>query len=60
MTILYFLIVLTGICLFIALKSKRFILLVVPVLTMVLYFIVQIILVPGPVSETIAFIFSLR
>jgi len=54
------LIVIIGVCLYIALKKKNFFFLLVPVLLMFAYFIVQIILVPVPLLDTIKFIFALR
>lgn len=60
MAILWIFMVLTGVCLFIALKKKQFSFLLVPVLLMFVYFIVQIILVPAPLLDTIKFIFALR
>ncbi|MBD8069467.1 hypothetical protein [Bacillus sp. PS06] len=49
-----------GVCLFLALKKKRPILLLLPFLTIFLYFVVEVILFPAPLLETIKFIFSLR
>ncbi|MEQ2528542.1 hypothetical protein WMO40_17805 [Bacillaceae bacterium CLA-AA-H227] len=59
MTVLVFLIIST-ICLFFALRRKKTIFLVIPFLTIFLYFIVQIALVPLPFLDTIKFIFSLN
>ncbi|KON86147.1 membrane protein [Sporosarcina globispora] len=52
--------ILTGICLFLALRKKRPIFLAVPFLSIFVYFLVQIILVPAPFMDTVKFIFSLR
>ena len=60
MTIFFIFIALTGACLFFALKKKRLSLLLVPVISMVVYFIVQVILVPAPLLDTLKFIFALR
>lgn len=60
MKILYIFILLTVFCLFIALRKKRFVLLLVPILAIVLFIIVEIILVPAPLLETVKFIFSLQ
>jgi hypothetical protein len=46
-------------CLFFALKKKRPFFLVIPFLSILVYFVVQIILVPMPLIDTIKFIFSL-
>ncbi len=60
MAILLIFLVLTGACLYMALRKKQFLFLLVPVLSMFVYFIVQIILVPAPILDTIKFIFALR
>jgi hypothetical protein len=52
--------VITGVCLFLALRKKKPIFLAVPFLSIFAYFLVQIILVPAPFMETVKFIFSLR
>jgi hypothetical protein len=52
--------IITGICLFLALRKKRPIFLAVPFLSIFAYFLVQIILVPAPFMDTVKFIFSLR
>ncbi|CAM3610434.1 hypothetical protein J7I93_20520 [Bacillus sp. ISL-47] len=54
------LMVITGVCLFLALRQKKPIFLAVPFLSIFAYFLVQIILVPAPFMETVKFIFSLR
>ncbi|PWW31218.1 hypothetical protein DFO73_102213 [Cytobacillus oceanisediminis] len=54
------LMVITGVCLFLALRKKKPIFLAVPFLSIFAYFLVQIILVPAPFMETVKFIFSLR
>jgi len=53
-------IILAGLCLFIAFKTKRMLLLTVPVIAFIVYFIVQIALVPLPFIDTVKFIFSLQ
>ncbi|QCR30875.1 hypothetical protein C1N55_01125 [Lysinibacillus sp. SGAir0095] len=58
--ILYIFLLLTGICLFIALRKKRFAFLAVPLVALVLYILVEIILVPAPFFDTVKFIFSLQ
>lgn len=54
------LLIITGVCLFLALKKKRPFFLAVPFLSIFAYFLIQIILVPAPFMETVKFIFSLR
>ncbi|MDZ5471837.1 hypothetical protein SM124_08755 [Bacillus sp. 31A1R] len=58
MTLALFLLI-TAVCLILAIRKKKTFFLVVPFLSIFLYFIVQIILVPLPFFETIKFIFSL-
>ncbi|SOC23506.1 hypothetical protein SAMN05880501_11594 [Ureibacillus xyleni] len=60
MDIQYFFLLITLICLTIALWKKRFVLLLVPVVVIVVYIVVEIILVPAPLIETVKFIFSLQ
>ncbi|WP_264804039.1 hypothetical protein [Cytobacillus sp. NCCP-133] len=60
MLILLSLMVITGVCLFLALRKKRPIFLAVPFLSIFAYFLFQIILVPAPFMDTVKFIFSLR
>ncbi|RTQ96283.1 hypothetical protein EKG35_01125 [Lysinibacillus telephonicus] len=60
MEIFYIFLLLVVICLFAALRKKRFGLLLVPVLAIVLFMIVEIILVPAPLLDTVKFIFSLQ
>ncbi|WP_078543468.1 hypothetical protein [Litchfieldia alkalitelluris] len=43
-----------------AIKKKRMILLMVPFLSIFLYFAIEVIIFPGPVLDTVKFIFSLR
>jgi hypothetical protein len=50
---------LTAVCLFLALRQKKPIFLAIPFLGIFVYFLVQIILVPAPFLDTIKFIFSL-
>ncbi|MGR3766120.1 hypothetical protein [Rossellomorea sp. NS-SX7] len=59
---LYFIVLLliTGASIFFAVKKKKAVFLVLPFLSMFVYFIVQIALVPMPFFETVKFIFSLR
>ncbi|OLS38386.1 hypothetical protein [Bacillus sp. MRMR6] len=60
MPVLLALFAITAVCLFLALKKKKTIFLVMPFLSIFIYFLVQIILVPAPFMDTIKFIFSLR
>ncbi|MEK3992413.1 MULTISPECIES: hypothetical protein [Robertmurraya] len=53
------LLLISVVCLFFAFKKKRPFFLVIPFLSIFVYFIVQIILVPMPFIDTIKFIFSL-
>ncbi|WP_175990033.1 hypothetical protein [Bacillus sp. Marseille-Q1617] len=59
---LYFIVLLliTGASIVFAIKKKKAVFLVLPFLSMFVYFIVQIALVPMPFFETVKFIFSLR
>lgn len=57
--ILFGLLFISVFCLFFALKKKRPFFLVIPFLSILVYFVVQIILVPMPLIDTIKFIFSL-
>ncbi|AYA78139.1 hypothetical protein DOE78_23575 [Bacillus sp. Y1] len=57
--IFFGLLLISAVCLFFALKKKRPFFLVIPFLSIFVYFIVQIILVPMPFIDTIKFIFSL-
>lgn len=59
MVILIGLLVITGISLILGLKKNKLIYLAVPFLSIFLYFLVQIIMVPAPFFETLKFIFSL-
>jgi hypothetical protein len=54
------LLLITGASIVFAIKKKRAVFLVLPFLTMFVYFIIQIALVPMPFFETVKFIFSLR
>lgn len=58
--IFYIFLILTVICLFIALKKKRFVFLAIPFVAIVLYIVAEIILVPIPFIDTVKFIFSLQ
>ncbi|MFY3792406.1 hypothetical protein ACOQFO_12095 [Ureibacillus sp. MALMAid1270] len=53
-------IILAGLCLFIALKKQKMLFLTIPVIAFILYFIIQIALVPLPFIDTVKFIFSLQ
>lgn len=53
------LLVITGISLYIAFRKNKIIFLAVPFLSIFLYFLIQIIMVPAPFFETVKFIFSL-
>ncbi|HAF0292667.1 TPA: hypothetical protein G9C53_005079 [Salmonella enterica subsp. enterica serovar Typhimurium var. 5-] len=59
MLILIGLLVITGFSLFMAFKKNKMIFLAVPFLSIFLYFLIQIIMVPAPFFETLKFIFSL-
>jgi len=56
----YVFIFLTIACLTYALVKKRFIWLLAPIALMVVYVVVEIIMVPLPLGETLTFIFNLR
>lgn len=57
--ILIGLLVITGVSLFLGLKKNKVIFLAIPFLSIFLYFLIQIIMVPAPFFETVKFIFSL-
>jgi hypothetical protein len=57
--ILIGLLVITGISLFMGLRKNKVVFLAIPFLSIFLYFLVQIIMVPAPFFETLKFIFSL-
>ncbi|HAQ07001.1 MAG TPA: hypothetical protein DCR24_05545 [Bacillus bacterium] len=59
MIVLVGLLVITGISLFLGLRKNKLIFLTVPFISIFLYFLVQIIMVPAPFFETLKFIFSL-
>ncbi|MFC0272343.1 hypothetical protein ACFFIX_12950 [Metabacillus herbersteinensis] len=59
MVILWIMLAITGFSLFFALRKKKAQFLLIPFLSILLYFIVQIALVPAPFFDTIKFIFSL-
>ncbi|PGT80786.1 MULTISPECIES: hypothetical protein [Bacillaceae] len=56
---LLFILALTGFSLVLCLRKRKPQFLLIPVLTLLLYFIVQIALVPASFIDTIKFIFSL-
>ncbi len=56
----YFFIFLTIVCLAYALIKKRFIFLLAPLAALFLFIVIQILMVPLPLGETLRFIFSLR
>ncbi|MDF1508183.1 hypothetical protein PZE06_08295 [Robertmurraya sp. DFI.2.37] len=56
----YLFIALTAICLILALRKKKTIFLVIPFLSIIVYFIIQVALVPLPFIDTLKFIFSLN
>ena len=56
----YVFIIFTIACLTYALVKKRFYMLLAPVALIVVYIVIQIILVPAPLGETLSFIFNLR
>ncbi|MBE4907285.1 hypothetical protein IMZ08_04325 [Bacillus luteolus] len=60
MLILFFILLITGGSLFFAFKKKRPQFLLVPFASIFAYFIVEIILFPAPLSDTLKFIFGLR
>ncbi|MCM3586902.1 hypothetical protein M3182_14280 [Mesobacillus maritimus] len=49
----------TGVSLILALRKKKTIFLMVPFLSIFVYFLIQVIMVPAPFFETVRFIFSL-
>ncbi|MCA1060911.1 hypothetical protein LCL96_18505 [Rossellomorea aquimaris] len=55
-----FFLFITGGCIILALRKKRAVFLTIPFLSLFLYFIVQIAIVPVPFFETVKFIFSLK
>jgi hypothetical protein len=57
--ILIGLLVITGISLFMGLRKNKVVFLAIPFLSIFLYFLIQIIMVPAPFFETLKFIFSL-
>ncbi|WHX40444.1 hypothetical protein QNH36_22845 [Mesobacillus sp. AQ2] len=59
MIILIGLLVITGISLFMGLRKNKVVFLAIPFLSIFLYFLIQIIMVPAPFFETLKFIFSL-
>jgi hypothetical protein len=58
--VFYVFIILTAICLILALRKKKAFYLAIPFLSIIVYFIVQIALVPLPFLDTLKFIFSLN
>ncbi|WP_019153933.1 hypothetical protein [Robertmurraya massiliosenegalensis] len=58
--VFYLFVTVTAICLILALRKKKPIFLVIPFLSMIVYFIIQVALVPLPFIETVKFIFSLN
>ncbi|WP_077215037.1 hypothetical protein [Bacillus dakarensis] len=58
--ILYLFLIVTAVCLILALRMKKAIFLTIPFISIFVYFIFQIILVPLPFIETVKFIFSLN
>jgi hypothetical protein len=58
--LIYLFVILAVICLFFGLKKKKPLLLTVPFAAMFVYGVIEVILVPGSVAETVKFIFSLR
>ncbi|MDQ0162596.1 hypothetical protein J2S06_001673 [Bacillus alveayuensis] len=56
---LFFMIALIGFSLFFTLRFKKPQFLLIPVLSLLVYFIIEIALVPAPFLETLKFIFSL-
>ncbi|WP_449538023.1 hypothetical protein [Ferdinandcohnia sp. Marseille-Q9671] len=57
--ILYLMLVIVGFSMFMAFKKKRPIFLIVPFLSIFIYFVIEIIMFPAPIGETIRFIFNL-
>ncbi|BDH60032.1 hypothetical protein MTP04_01620 [Lysinibacillus sp. PLM2] len=53
-------ILLAAFCLFIVFKTKKMLYLTIPVIAFIVYFIVQIAMVPLPFMDTVKFIFSLQ
>lgn len=60
MSVLILLLLITAVCLFLGLRYKRSIFLTIPFLSIFVYFVVQIAMVPVPFMDTIKFIFSLN
>ncbi|MCH1625171.1 hypothetical protein [Fredinandcohnia quinoae] len=58
--ILFLLLIVTALSLFFGLKKKRPIFLLIPFASIFIYFIIEVILFPAPIGETIRFIFSLK
>jgi hypothetical protein len=54
------LILITGFSLIMALRKKKTFFLVVPFLSIFVYFFIEILLVPAPFFDTVKFIFGLR
>ncbi len=50
----------TGACIVFAIRKRRAFFLAIPFMSLFIYFIVQIALVPAPFFETVKFIFSLK
>ncbi|MDQ0233236.1 hypothetical protein [Metabacillus malikii] len=59
MFILLLMLVITGFSLVMGLRKRKPQFLLLPILTLLIYFIVQIALVPAPFVDTVKFIFSL-
>lgn len=57
--ILYLMLVIVGFSMFMAFKKKRPIFLIVPFLSIFIYFVIEIIMFSAPIGETIRFIFNL-
>ncbi|SDZ25877.1 hypothetical protein SAMN05421736_108137 [Evansella caseinilytica] len=52
--------IVTALCVFGTFRYRKTVFLVIPFLTLFIYFLIQIILVPAPFMETVKFIFNLR
>jgi DMSO reductase anchor subunit len=57
--IFWLLILITGFCLVMALRRNKTYFLFVPFLSIFVYFLVEILMVPAPFFDTVKFIFSL-
>nr|WP_174734246.1 hypothetical protein [Mesobacillus harenae] len=59
MSVFYLILLITAVSMILCLRKKRAIYLTIPVFSILLYFIVQVAMVPAPFMDTVRFIFSL-